>query len=439
MFRKPFSLLLTALPPALVAFCSLALTSVGRGQTLADVVEVATLGSRVSFTAVADGYPAPTFQWFLEGIPIPGATGNTFVLPAVAATHAGAYHAVATNSEGWALSNEILLRVESNSGAPVFTVQPPAVVSHSVGANVNLTVAASGSPVPTYQWYRGGLKISGANQPTLAFPSLALTDAGVYMARATNTAGSVWSDPITLAVLATKPTDSGDGIFTPSTPEAVAPLIQVQPESLMLSAGTDGALSVTVSGSPLPTYQWYRDGVALAGATSSTYSWSGVTLDQQGSYWLVATNSAGSVTSSAATLTVLQLEPALPPSLPVSNIPAPPAPVIEVDQAPQFTLEPDAVVNVNSGSTLVLSVAVSGSPAPSLQWMKNGRIMWGFTEPTLTMPWASSNDTAVYWVVATNRAGVTQSTPISVTIGASAAPSAPADGIRPSAGILLSR
>jgi len=70
------------------------------------------------------------------------------------------------------------------------------------------------------------------------------------------------------------------------------------------TAGDTVTLSVTASGSPTPTFQWFKDGVLLFGATSNSLALSAVSPGNAGSYTVVVTNGAGSVTSSAANLTV---------------------------------------------------------------------------------------------------------------------------------------
>jgi len=83
-----------------------------------------------------------------------------------------------------------------------------------------------------------------------------------------------------------------------------APAIQSQPQSQTATTGASAQFSVTASGRPAPTYQWYFNGTAISGAIGSSYSLTGAQSGNAGSYTVVVTNAMGSVTSDPATLTV---------------------------------------------------------------------------------------------------------------------------------------
>ena len=83
-----------------------------------------------------------------------------------------------------------------------------------------------------------------------------------------------------------------------------APVITNQPQSITVSEGNQASFSVTATGTPPLSYQWRKNLVNISGATSSTFTIPAVVPGDQGSYSVVVSNSAGSVTSNNATLTV---------------------------------------------------------------------------------------------------------------------------------------
>jgi fibronectin type 3 domain-containing protein len=89
----------------------------------------------------------------------------------------------------------------------------------------------------------------------------------------------------------------------PDTP--VLPVIGTQPQNTVVEEYHQGTLSVAVSsGSPTLAYQWYRNGVAVPGATASTLVIPFVaSAVHAGAYTVVITNYAGAVTSAVANLT----------------------------------------------------------------------------------------------------------------------------------------
>ena len=112
---------------------------------------------------------------------------------------------------------------------------------------------------------------------------------------ASNSAGSATSNAATLSVSVT----------------AIAPTITSQPANKSVAVGQTASFTVAASGNPTPTLQWQRSNnggttwADLAGATSATYTTAATVIgDNAAQFRAVASNSAGSATSNAATLTV---------------------------------------------------------------------------------------------------------------------------------------
>ena len=70
------------------------------------------------------------------------------------------------------------------------------------------------------------------------------------------------------------------------------------------AAGGSVAFSVSASGEGPLTYQWRKDGVAIPGATTSTYAVTGATAAAAGAYDVVVRDSLGSLTTAVGRLTV---------------------------------------------------------------------------------------------------------------------------------------
>jgi sugar lactone lactonase YvrE len=97
---------------------------------------------------------------------------------------------------------------------------------------------------------------------------------------------------------------------------ASLPQITTQPQSQTVTAGASVSFTVVATGVPTPTYQWNFNGAAISGSTSSTFTLSSAQAVNAGNYTVTVTNSAGSVTSNTATLTVnaVVIPPASSPS-----------------------------------------------------------------------------------------------------------------------------
>ena len=103
----------------------------------------------------------------------------------------------------------------------------------------------------------------------------------------------------------------GGGGSTPP-PAPVAPTISVQPANQSVMEGATATFSVTATGTAPLTYQWKKGATAITSATSASYTTAATVAGDTGaSFTVTISNSAGSVTSNAATLTVAPLATSL--------------------------------------------------------------------------------------------------------------------------------
>jgi hypothetical protein len=277
----------------------------------------AATGTSVSFgpvVATSTGVPTPTYQWQMGGVnltdgvlpsgaTVSGSATATLTLTGFSAIDAGTFDVVATNSLGSIPSNTVSLSV-TGSSAPIITDQPTTSQSVGVGGTVILNVIVAGTPTPTVQWKLGsaslsnGGSVSGATSTTLVLTGIGTANAGSYTVVASNGVGS----PATSNAAVVNVT--GGTPPPPPPPTNIAPSISGNPSSQSVLSGSNVSFTVSAGGTPSPSYQWYFNGAAIQGATSSTLSLTGVTTASAGTYSVQVTNSAGTATSSGASLTV---------------------------------------------------------------------------------------------------------------------------------------
>ena len=268
-------------------------------------------GQDATFTAAADGFPAPTVQWQVSTnggttfSPLSGATSDTLNLAATTlAENGNQYEAVFTNGTAPdATTNPAVLTVLPDV-APVVTTDP---VSQTVneGDSVTFSAAASGTPTPTVEWQvsiDGGntwIDIPALNTPTISgTPPAYLNFMNGWEFRAvfTNAGGSATSNAATLSVL---------------TP--VAPVVTTQPSDQSVSEHESVTFTAAASGTPAPTVEWQ---VSIDGGTTwidipalNTPTISGtppayLNFMNGWEFRAVFANAGGSATTTAATLTV---------------------------------------------------------------------------------------------------------------------------------------
>jgi beta-galactosidase len=178
---------LTVVAPAAVA-----ITAQPANRTVA-------VGQTATFSVVATGSPALTYQWRKNGAAITGATAATYTTPVLTAADNGAsYTVVVTNPVNSVTSAAAVLTVTA-AVAPTIT-QPPASVSVRANDPVSFSVTVSGTSPFTFQWQFGGANIIGANGPTYTIPQVQNSDAGNYTVVVSNAAGSVTSAAATLTI-----------------------------------------------------------------------------------------------------------------------------------------------------------------------------------------------------------------------------------------------
>jgi len=168
--------------------------------------------------------------------------------------------------------------------------------------------------------------------------------------------------------------------------EAVPPTIAQQPITQIVNAYDSPYFTVTANGSSPLTYQWRMNGTNIPNATNSSYSIASATQSSLGSYSVVVTNVAGSVTSRSATL---YMNP--------------------------YIATPFSGAVAYWGQSATLGVTAWGSGL-NYQWYFNGNLVSGATGSTYSMPSIQMTNAGMYSVVVSSIFGSATNTAAQVTV-----------------------
>jgi len=316
-------------------------------------------GQTATLSVTATGTSPLSYQWNKNGTAISGATSSAYTTPATTSSDNGAQFTVTvSNSVGTVTSTAATLTVNT---PPSITTQPVSQAV-TVGQTASFSVAATGTAPLGYQWNKNGVAISGATAASYTTPATTSSDNGAqFTVTVNNSVGTVTSTAATLTV---------------NTP----PSITTQPASQTVTVGQTANFSVAATGTAPLGYQWNKNGTAISGATSSTYTTPASTSSDNGAQFTVTVNnSVGTVTSTAATLTV--------------NTP------------PSITTQPLSQT-VTVGQTATFSIAVTGTAPLTYQWNKNGTAISGATSSSYTTSATTSSDNGAQFTVTISNSAV---------------------------------
>ena len=338
-------------------------------------------GSPASFQVTATGTPPLTYQWKKNDIDIPNATQSVFSLASAKITDAGTYHVIVSNKAGSVPSKSVQLTVNASLILPSITTQPVSV-NVFAGFPASFQVTATGTPPLTYQWKKNNINIPNATQSVFSLASAKITDAGTYQVIVSNRAGSVTSNPVQLTIVS-----------------AIKPSIIQEPKSLFLFTGFSASLQVTATGTPPLTYQWKKNNINIPNATQSVFSLASAKNTDAGTYQVIVSNGAGSVTSKS-----VQLKFGL----------------FGIVQIKWLSI----LAHTATGSPAYLAVVATGTPPLFYQWSKDGVTLDEATDPVLYFDRATAADAGLYQVTVSNSDGEVLSQTARLTVDV---PGLPAD------------
>ncbi len=258
----------------------------------------------------------------------------------------------------------------------IITTPLPETVEVCIGQDTTICVYATplvAGDQLRYRWYKDGTVIPGEEGPCLTIRNPQLSDD--------------WS-LYEVEVESYYITGGGQTVVTGS--ERSATTLRVYEPSTIITqpqnwSGCEGrllTLSVSVSGTGL-SFQWYKDGQPVPGASSSTYS-TVASQSHNGTWWCLITGPCGSLTTDQVQVTVKEL--------------------------PQITKQPNSAAAC-VGERVTLSVEATGYAPLNYQWYRNGVPVGTGQSHTFTMDPTTAGE---YWATVSNECGQVTSRRVTV-------------------------
>lgn len=246
-------------------------------------------------TSVAD---SATSEWFVN------VADNTTILGKNGSSPEGYAVFARVIGTGMSVVNTIVGLPRTNLGDTTpFSTLP--LYNYTAGSSpqiANLVAVTTATVIPIYPG------TSGASVITFAVTSSAPTVATAAVSGSTLTVTPFSAGTATLTITAT---DTNGSVATSTAQVTVtssevptAPAITTQPIAQTVASGSTVVFRVVATGLPVPTYQWTRNGAAMANATSSTLVISNATAANAGDYAVAVKNSVNTITSTAANLAI---------------------------------------------------------------------------------------------------------------------------------------
>lgn len=332
------------------------------------------------FDPIAD---TTAFQWLRDGVEIPGATDDTYTV-VVADSTTDLTLAVTASAAGYADST-VTADPVTVAEALAYSVSPrPSVTGVSQVGRTLTAVIPEWTPAPDsfdYQWLRGSTEITGATSDTY---DLVGDDAGAFISvRIT----PVLSGYVPVVRTSEQTTAVLNGVYSVRPDPEITGDPQV---GETLTAVTDGW-------DPTPTsftYAWLRNGVAISGATSSSYAL--VAADQGTAISVQVTPVLTGYSSSARTSVATEL--------------------VEAGEFASTTV-PTISGSVGIGQTLTAAVSAWVPVANfTYQWKRGGVAISGATSATYVIVSADAGSPLTVTVTGTTAGYVAESTTSDPTI-----------------------
>ncbi len=334
--------------------------------------QTVTQGQVASFNVMATGTAPLTYFWRKGSAVLASGTSSAYSIASAQTSDAGNYSVIVSNSAGVMISSNATLTVNVPATPPGISAQP-ADRTVNQGQSATFTVTATGTAPLTFFWHQGATLVSSGSNASYTIANAQAANAGSYSVIVSNVAGVMTSSNATLAV----------NLF---------PVITSQPANQNVNQGQSASFGVTATGTGPLTYFWRKGSTVVASGSSASYTIPNAQISDAGSYSVIVSNMAGTITSSNATLSV--------------NLPATP---------PDITVPP-ANQTVTVGQSATFNVTATGTAPLTYHWRKGTTVVSVSGNPFFTLAAAQAADAGSYSVIVSNAAGTATSSNATMTV-----------------------
>ncbi len=241
-------------------------------------------GAAAHFQVTVNACPLPHYQWYFNGLPIPGATASGYGISSAQLEHAGSYYAVLTGFWGpYGSVHQTPVATLVVIPSPTLSAQPQPRTAER-DSDTRFSVHATGAAPSTYQWFfNGNGDLEGVTtNSSLQLTNLQFSQSGSYTVVVSNLAGAVTSTPAMLNVIPVVPRRMVPGLLLTAEPATLLNIDytpQIDPPDWQAFATvslTNNPQFYFDLSSPLPTQRFYRAWHTGAPATSPSLSLPGM-------------------------------------------------------------------------------------------------------------------------------------------------------------------
>jgi len=323
-------------------------------------------GTSVTFTPTPTNGGTPSYQWFLNNVPV--ATSTTYSSSAfangdlvkVTLTASGSCLSSTTATSGVSTINV------TGSVTPTISISPATSATTCINTNLAFTSSTSNAGSSLPDWYVGGV-LAQSSSATFTLNKSVATFYAVVAKLSSNAGGCIVSteqSSSTTTVTVTAPT--------------TIPTISISPSSSTICSGNSVNFTSTIANGGTQNANWYVDG-NLVSSNSATYNLATPSVGSHTVYASLISDAGGCVSSATQTSSTSTI-------------------TVNANVAPSVSIAASATSVCTGTAVTFTATPTNGGTSPVYAWYKNTVIVSGQTGSTYTLSSPANND-AVYAIL----------------------------------------